>query len=177
MPDLEDEGEGELVQGLRTLPELQNGEVPSLVHGGKFALPGKTVAAHRKGPAADVRFAVFQAAHNGEEDGVLAGPEGGVSLPDVLGSGGGFEGDQLAALGTDRGGEGGGGKREVHRGPPVISLEVRGCTWRLGRVLGAGGAGNSAYERGSNMESPNFLVTYSFKQTTWILMGASSLSR
>lgn len=59
VPDLEDEGEGEAGQGFRALPELQDGVVRTLIHGGECALPGETVAAHFKGPTADVRFAVL----------------------------------------------------------------------------------------------------------------------
>ena len=78
------------------------------------------MAVHLEGLAADVDFAVLQAAHDGEEDGVLAGPEGGVALPDVLGAGPVPEGDQLAALGLDGSGEGGVGEGVGHeRGPPV----------------------------------------------------------
>ena len=124
VPDLEDEGVRKLGQGLGALPELQDGEVRTLVREGELALPGEAVAAHFTGPAADVHPAVLQASDDGEEDGVLAGPEGGVALPDVFGSLPVSEGDQLAAPGADSGCQGGVGEGDVHGGTSCCSFSA-----------------------------------------------------
>lgn len=129
VPDPEDKGEGELGQGLRALPKLQDGVVLALVHGGEFALPRKTMAAHFKGLAADVRLAVFETADNGEEYGILPGPEGGVALPEIFGSGAVPEGDQLAAVGLDGGGEGGVGEGVKHGNTSCHSYSTNPIIW------------------------------------------------
>ena len=120
VPDLENEGKGIAGQGFGALPELQDGVVPALLHGGEPALPGEAVAGHLKDAAVHVHPAVLQAAHDGEENGVLPGPEGGAALPDVLGPGPVLEGGQLAAQGADGGGQGCVGEGDGHGAPPVV---------------------------------------------------------
>ena len=114
VPDPEDEGEGVARKGVRVFPELQGDAIGGLLRQGEGAFAGKAVAGHLAVLAIDIHFAVLQRAHHREEVGVSAGPESGIALPDVLGSGLGFQGDQLAALRVGGGGEGGASERDAH---------------------------------------------------------------
>ena len=73
-------------------------KVLALFHWGKLHFPGKAVAAHFADLAGELYFAILQRAHNGEEDGVAARPEGWVARPNILLAFAVPQGDQFPAF-------------------------------------------------------------------------------
>jgi len=96
---------GILPQGVHSLPEAKFHKILTLIHNGKLTSPRKAVAGHFKAPASDLHATVLQAAYNGEQHWIPAGPISRVSAPNILGSAPVLKGHQLAAHGIHPGGK------------------------------------------------------------------------
>ena len=84
VPHPQREWEGIAGQGFTAFPQLQHNKIIALFHEGELLGSGKSVAGHFADRSAGVHLAVFQGADNGEEDGILAGPEYRVAIPDIF---------------------------------------------------------------------------------------------
>ena len=88
--DGEDEGEGVDGQGLRALGQAEDGAGLALLQHLKPAVPGEAVAGDGVGLPLVGVLPVLEPPDDGEQQGSVAGPDGGVGLPDVLGAPGVF---------------------------------------------------------------------------------------